>query len=195
VAATFGLAFPAFHGRRHQFLVANSAYGATPFSFRWRAGDYYAAYLGAGLVLLVGFCAVFALVAAGTSGGQAGGQLGGVAGFVGGAAAYFAALTWIQARTTNLLYRCGSLPGLSFGSHLRARELLALYAGNALAVALSFGLLIPWAQIRLARYRAEHTEVFATADLGGFARAAEEAERLGAFADEAAVAFDFDFGL
>jgi Zn-dependent protease with chaperone function len=50
---------------------------------------------------------------------------------------------------------CGgaSLPGVRFDCRLRASELLWLYVVNVAAIALSVGLLIPWAQIRAALSR------------------------------------------
>jgi uncharacterized membrane protein YjgN (DUF898 family) len=196
VGVTLGIAAPWYHGRQHAFMVGNSAYGATPFSFRWSGGDYFFTYLGAGLALFVGLAATFALGAALGAGGE--GEPDPARALVGAAPmllAYLIGFTVIRAGTTNLMYRGASLPGVRFDCKLGVAELLWLYVVNAVAIALSLGLLIPWAQIRMARYRAERFQMFAAGDLGRFARATEEAERAGAFADEAAVAFDFDFGL
>jgi uncharacterized membrane protein YjgN (DUF898 family) len=197
VVLSLGFAAPAYHARQQEFMVANSAYGATRFAFRWRFGDYFAAYVGAffvfGLVIGAGIALAVALGGAGDAGEA--GALGAALTVAASLLAYFAAFTVISVTTTNLLYGGASLPGVSFRSNLRVLEMLGLYLGNAVAIALSIGLLIPWAQIRLARYRASRLDVMASVDLDSFAHAAEEADGAGAFADEAAVAFDFDFGL
>ena len=201
VGVTLGVTAPLYHGRQQQFFVENSAYGATPFSFRWRGGDYYRTYFGALAALIAGFAGMLALMfvlGVEGSGGEGEPPANPLLVMVPSGAlllGYLAAFVVIRAGTTNLLYRGASLPGVFFDSRLRAFQLIALYAVNAVAIALSFGLLVPWAQIRTAHYRAERTDVFASGDLGRFARATEEAESAGAFADEAAVAFDFDFGL
>jgi uncharacterized membrane protein YjgN (DUF898 family) len=61
---------------------------------------------------------------------------------------------FLRARLQNLLYG-----GMQVGEHFvvadfRAGELLRLYVTNTLAIVASFGLLIPWAQVRAAVYRA-----------------------------------------
>jgi len=72
---------------------------------------------------------------------------------------------FLRARLANLLFGGLRLEDHHFTSNQRARDVLVLYATNALAILFSLGLLIPWAQIRLARYRAEHLTLLAAGDL------------------------------
>jgi len=77
---------------------------------------------------------------------------------------------------------------------LRFWPLLALYATNILGVALSFGLLIPWAMIRTARYRLGCLGLRCAAEkLEGFA--AGQAQNVGAFGEELSDILDVDIGL
>jgi uncharacterized membrane protein YjgN (DUF898 family) len=200
-ALTLGLLIPHAHARRHAFLVGNSRYGAERFSFQWQARAYFGPYLKAFFVVVLGIAALVATAALLARLGLAEQPAEGEASSAGIVAAlpllasYGAAFVMVQAGTTNLLYGGASLAGHRFRSELRFRDLLWLYATSALAIALSFGMLIPWAHVRLARYRASKLVLLAHGDLASFVAAAEEEERLGALADEAAVAFDFDFGL
>jgi uncharacterized membrane protein YjgN (DUF898 family) len=57
----------------------------------------------------------------------------------------------------------------------------------------SLGLLIPWAQIRLARYRASAFELQASADLDAFAAA--EAKQVVAYGQEFTDFFQFDLAV
>ena len=70
-------------------------------------------------------------------------------------AGYFVIFVFLQAALLNLVYNHVDIGGRRLRSTLKGHRLLAIYALNTLAVLASAGLLIPWAKIRLARYRAE----------------------------------------
>jgi uncharacterized membrane protein YjgN (DUF898 family) len=78
---------------------------------------------------------------------------------------------------------------------LRARDVLWLYAGNIVAILCSVGLAVPWARIRLAKYRAEHFELLAAGDIDGFV--ADQERQHGARSAELVDALDLgmDIGL
>jgi uncharacterized membrane protein YjgN (DUF898 family) len=61
---------------------------------------------------------------------------------------------------------------------------------NAVAIALSLGLLIPWAQIRLARYRAENMTVHLADDWRDYVAAKDR--QGSALGEEIGEAFDVD---
>ena len=64
---------------------------------------------------------------------------------------------------------------------------------NLLAIVSSAGLLIPWATIRVQRYRIEHLALEVHGDLESIgARVGEEVSAIG---EEIGDAFDFDFGI
>ncbi|WP_052261606.1 YjgN family protein [Leisingera sp. ANG-M1] len=65
-----------------------------------------------------------------------------------------------QALVRNAVYNHTVLAGgHRFRSNVSARALLWIAVTNLLAVALTLGLMLPWAQVRLARYLAGHTGV------------------------------------
>ena len=104
----------------------------------------------------------------------------------------FALGIFTRSRVTNLTYNGTSIAGHRLHSNLRARDMVKLYFTNALAIVFTVGLAIPWAMIRMARYRADHLTLVAHGDLDGFVAAARAEEKpLGAeFAD----VFDIDLG-
>ena len=207
---SLGLAAPHAHAKRHAFVVGNTAYGASRFAFAWRGGDYYGLYLSAigailGVALLAGGVAILAgyvAVALGLEVSPDEGLEGGTfLSLVTGASltiyllAYAVAYAVFQAGSTNLFYGGATLPGVRLVSRLPATGLLREYAICGAGIAASLGLLIPWAQVRLARFRARHLELETADGLDHFTQSEEEAHAMGAVADEAAAAFDFDFGL
>jgi uncharacterized membrane protein YjgN (DUF898 family) len=99
---------------------------------------------------------------------------------------------YIQTRTANLVLCNTTLENHRLNSTLRVRSMFYLYMTNMLAVIFSAGLLIPWAKIRLARYRFENTSAIVKGDLDSFI--ANEQVNVKATASEFADAFDIDLG-
>lgn len=64
---------------------------------------------------------------------------------------------------------------------------------NYIAVAISLGLLAPWAIVRAYRYRIEHLAITTNRDLESFISA--EREEVDAFSEEFGDFFDVDLGL
>lgn len=79
--------------------------------------------------------------------------------------ALFAVAGHIKARTANLVFGSTRVGPHQLVSNQRSRDILFLYFTNALALVFSLGLLIPWAQIRLTRYRLEHLRLHASGAL------------------------------
>jgi uncharacterized membrane protein YjgN (DUF898 family) len=100
---------------------------------------------------------------------------------------YALAYSLLKARALNLLWRRTCLGPLYFEPRYQARDLLLLYLTNTFAVVASLGLLVPWAAIRLARYRTEALSVFADRGWNAFASSdAAPASVPGALADSLA---------
>ncbi|HYO94424.1 MAG TPA: YjgN family protein, partial [Polyangiaceae bacterium] len=97
---------------------------------------------------------------------------------------HLAAFSILQASAANLVWRGTRLGPLRFRSTLRARDLALLYLTNAAAVLASFGLLIPWATVRLARYRAAHLSATLFGDWSELSQA--ESTPIGAVGSEMA---------
>ncbi len=122
------------------------------------------------------------------------------AAFMIGAAAFFLGIlyyllvyAYITARVQNLVYNRTEFAGHRFRSSLRARDLLWLYFSNSAAIMLSLGLLIPWAKIRMARYRVSKLALLPAGDLNTFTQA--EREKVSALGEEVGEVFDVDVGL
>ena len=69
---------------------------------------------------------------------------------------------------------------------------MGLYLTNTLAIVASAGMLIPWAMIRMARYRASRLTLLAHGDLDAFA--AEASAERGAAGAELGHLFDVEIG-
>ena len=167
---SLGLAVPSVIYMRNKFVANNAGYGQTPFEFGGRQGEFYAIFWrsvglallgGLGIVLVVGVLgAAVEALAGGTPGGggpavQAMAVLITLPLF-----AFYAAIgIYVQTRQRNYVWNSTTLGDNSFESTLSVRSMVFIILGNAVAIALSLGLLIPWAQVRLARYRAENMTV------------------------------------
>ena len=118
-----------------------------------------------------------------------------VAFFVLGLAFYgvsFFTLGYLKSRLTNTTLNNTELGPILIESSLRARDLGWLYLSNTVAIMLSLGFLIPWAQIRMARYKATQTQLLAK-DMNAINGI--EQDDPSAFGEELGEFFDFDFGL
>ncbi len=113
---------------------------------------------------------------------------------LGGALLYglfiFSFLGYFQSRVSNLVWNNTTLDKLSFKSSLRARDFLWLYLTNMLAIMFSFGLSTPWAQIRMARYRASKLHIVGDVDFDQFV--GDKKAEVKATGEEIAEMFDVD---
>lgn len=110
------------------------------------------------------------------------------------AAAYlffiFGFMGYLQARIGNLIWNNTTLDKLSFTSSLRARDFAWLYFSNIVAIMLTFGLATPWAQIRMARYRASKLQIVGDVDFDQFV--GDKKAEVKATGEEIADMFDVD---
>lgn len=192
---TFGLAFPYSLYRQRRFIVDHAVFGTTRFAFGQTPGAFYRAF---GVVLLLGLAAliagaVAAAVGRGIGGDEAGATIGAVVGGIVALPLYFATFAYITAAILNLTYQGASVGPHELSSRVPPFSLGWIHMSNAVAILLSLGLLIPWAQVRLARFRLSHMSVMAVGDLDGFvAGQGDDVSSLGA---EFGEAFDLDVGL
>jgi len=106
------------------------------------------------------------------------------------AAVIFSVTAYMQSRVHNLLWNNTTLEQVRFFSTQRMRDLILLYLSNAIALIFTIGLATPWAQIRMARYRAEHLAISGETDWDKFVGEKKEATR--ALGEEIADMFDVD---
>jgi len=195
---TLGLIFPYARFRQRRFVIDGHRIGGHQLNFVGGASGFYAIY-GKALLVFVALGIALGIAAYSALGRFASepGLLDRPIGYwtsVGVAyGAMFFAWTFVAARVTNLAYCETAFGGHRFRSTVRARDLWAIYLTNTAAILLSLGMLVPWAQVRLARYRARHLVLRASSDLLDLA--AEPSGERGAFGEEAASIFDVDISL
>jgi uncharacterized membrane protein YjgN (DUF898 family) len=172
---TMGLLTPYMLYRQQKFMIENSSYGATPFTFSATAKEYYMASLKVVLAFaaaMVPLGILFALTggamatAAASSGKWTPGGVALIPVFI-FPLAYFIVIVYAQTLLANLSWNSTSLAGNHFQSTLRTRDMALLFVTNALAILFSFGLLMPWAAVRLTRYRFDNLTLFAHKGLDG----------------------------
>lgn len=191
---TLGLLSPYVLYRQRKFLVENCSYGATPFAFTATARDFYRLF-GKVILVLLAFAAIGASLAFFLGGNELTGAartVGGAKGKLGAIALipiiffmliYFFLGTYIHTALVNLTWNATTARDSFFRSTLRTRDMAWLYLSNALAIVCSIGLLIPWATVRLARYRFERLSLATAGGLDGFLAAAQTME-IGAAGEE-----------
>ena len=183
---------PYMMGWRWRLRLNGTSFGTVPCTCDLRLSRIYRVYLGAALLAPIVFVAAGIIVMAGASLGSSSIGL-----------LYLAAvplagvlpLAYVRARTTNAALdatRVGDR--IRILSNLSAGELAWLYAVNAVAVVCSFGLLVPWAVVRTARYRASALALETEGDLDGLL-AGVAARDAGAGGEELSELFGFDFSL
>jgi len=198
---TLGLILPYMKYLQRRYQVEEHRFGGLRFAFAAQPGAFYAVYLvgwvlgAAGLLLgsLVGATLAARLQGAGTRIDADAAQAMGFATIGLAYAGLFVGWVWIAVGVSNLTFNRASLGAHGFRSTLRRRDLFALYLSNTAAILLSLGLLVPWAQVRMARYRAAHLALLARGDLDTLR--SERRGRRGATGAETADAFDVDLSL
>jgi uncharacterized membrane protein YjgN (DUF898 family) len=204
---TLGAAVPYAHYQRNRFIVGNTRYGTLPWRMAAGSGAFFFAYF---LAFLVGAVIVFPLA----------GYLGAtlrppesadpqditrmlvpaisaaavVLGYYIAGAFLAAAVLKATVNATSI----GAAEGAAgapyrLGCDWNLNTVLLLYVTNAIAIVLSLGLLIPWAQMRVLRYQLNRTWVDTTRSLD--AVAAAEAQEVSAIGEELGDIFDVDIGL
>ncbi len=163
LSLSLGLLYPLYVWRRAKFAIANSRYGSQAFAFEVTPGPYFLAYLKfLALLVVLLIAAGFAIGAAtATLQGEADGLGEGaiVLGIFGGILALLATLTYVHVKVTNLTWSSIEIAGMRTRCSLATPAMFWIAFSSLIAIVLSFGLLIPWAEIRMARYRVEQTSL------------------------------------
>lgn len=191
---TFGICFSWWQQRIKNYLVTRMSYGGVAGEFSAKGYEFFITYLIAGLVFTAIMIGLFAV--------------GGAIVFLNKAfernayltvfliviyAMYVGVFAYIQASIANLVWNKTELPPISFRSTLRARDLLWLYVSNALAIVASAGMLIPWATVRMLKYRIAHFAVAVGGDIRKFQGSQSSSVR--AAGAEIGDFFDFDMSI
>lgn len=184
---TFGILIPLALHRQQQFIVAHSRYGTSTFEPQFTAGEFYSIYLRALGILLLGL-----LIAAGVSAIV----LAPLAPLILPLIIlpfYLFVFAYVSANTTNLTFNSSTLHQHAFESSLTTGRLAWIYFSNAVVTALTLGLAIPWAKVRLANYHAECLTLLADGDIDSFVAAEEK--NVSSLGEEIGDAFDMGIGM
>lgn len=199
---TLGLILPYIAYRQVKFIAGNTVYGQTAARYQGSLKPFWGVYLLSFALILLPLAIVayggyqtYTMRAAGMSADTAAATAGTY--MIAGMVVFYLMLpvisALIQSRTANLLYNGTDLGPVGFASSQRARDLIWIYLSNLVMIAFTVGLFIPWAKVRLARYRAGRLTVNGPQELGSFVAGQHQAST--ATGSEMADLLDLNFGL
>lgn len=184
---------PMWHQRLKRYQHNHSVFGTTVFRFSASVGNFYGPYLRA-LLMFVGLALVVGIAAATMSGfGPGASRTAMIAVMVvvfGVAFVSFSVLLgpYLLARIQNLVWNHTTLGPHRFECRLRVRKLVWITLSNLILVVVTLGLFMPFAAVRLARYRVACMTLLPASSLDEFvageqANVAAVGEELGEFLD------------
>jgi len=189
---TLGILFPYVMFRQKQFIVQNSKFGTTPFSFHAAAGDYYRIFFLLSFPILIAATfvglTVYGVYSAHISVFPGIVSIGAVL-----AVLYFFAIAFLGVRSSNLLYNKGALLRHRFRASMEIKPYSFILLTNTLATVLTLGLFYPFAAVRAYAYKISRLALVPGGDLDQFAAA--EGREISALGGEMADFMDFDFGI
>jgi uncharacterized membrane protein YjgN (DUF898 family) len=196
VGLVSGILVPWMHHRLKAWQHDRARYGERRFAFLPATGRFYAVYLAAGLLGLVGL--IVAVPMTGIVATLAPGAGNTALPFLVGASfalfAYLVAWPYFAARLQVAVWSHTRLGDVRFATAIAAWPLLWLTAKNIGLTLLTAGLYWPFAAVALARYRVECMRAESDAPLGALAAATAAGPGLAA-GDAALDAFGLDIGL
>jgi uncharacterized membrane protein YjgN (DUF898 family) len=182
---TLGILYPYAMLKSSEFIVRNSSYGTATFDFKAKAWDYGRIFLiFLGVLITTLFLTVGLTMLVGVMGG-------GLNSFV-SLAGYVLAGVYLTVMLTNVYYNSTSLQAHGLAANLEVPGYAKVFVVNVILTVLTLGLFLPFAKVRMAKYRADHTQFMAAGSLEEFAAA--EKEQVGALGEELGEVFDFDVG-
>ncbi len=190
--AIFWMLYPMFQQWYFAFLAQNTRYGKSKFSFIATSWKFYAVYFIALLfmlsIVLVGVLLGSIILSTSLIDENHYAYLAPIMMVI----PMLAASAFIQTKKTNIIYSGLSCENIGFTMDLSVGRMLWLYLSNTIAILLSLGLMVPWAKIKMAKYRAEKTTLYAS-DFDSFH--AKQNSGVDARASEITDLMDFDLGL
>lgn len=180
---TLGLIIPYLWFRRSAFIADNHAFGTTAFQFKAGLKPYFQVFFVGITILLVTFVLMAGL-------GSSGNPLALMVIIPLFILVYLLIMAYSSARLGNVFYNSTTFADHGFNSQLETGKLARLYITNALGIVFTLGLFIPWAKVRMARYRAQCLSLNVAGSLDGFVAAEEE--QVSALGDEMSEIFDTD---
>ena len=105
---------------------------------------------------------------------------------------YLWMFAYFQTKRTNLIYGNLVIQEHKVQAELKVGAMMMLYLTNTLAIMFTLGLMMPWAKIRTAQYKASVMSVLVAGDLSQFV--STQAEHQSALGEEIGEMFDMDLG-
>ncbi len=195
-ALTLYIAFPFFDRARKRYSINNHKLGQNAFHFDAPIGGFYIAFFLT-LAWIVAVTVVLGVIAAPSLESLASPEPDlSIIGlfYLWAFIAFFPAVTFYGAMIRNLTLTNLALEGgHEFHSDVVPLQVLWIALSNAVIVLCTLGLMLPWAQIRMARYLADHTDVSVSGSLDDFVSQAQK--NAGAIGDAYGDIEGFDIGL
>jgi uncharacterized membrane protein YjgN (DUF898 family) len=205
VPFTFGLIVPFWEMKKKEYFLDNLQFGKSLFRFKPQAGEYYKWYLAffaIGIGLYIGFIAL--LVGAGGFLASASYAVPGQTdlAFIIPMVATYLLIIVIMVVFQQGLWMCIfnynmtvlDMGSLGFESRMKFWKFIGVMVSSVLASVFSLGMLVPWAKIRIAKYKLENAVVLAPGGrIGSFVEAEQDDE--GALGEAATDFMDFEIGL
>jgi len=195
---TLFLLAPVAHRYLARYLVQGYRFGGRPFSAELRFGRFYLIYLQVAGTVLLGFLLLLGVMVVLPMPGRPQST---------GMEIYFAfipaillytiallAVPFVRAKVRNVVFNALVLEGgHRFASGLGPWRMAWIAFSNLLVIAVTLGLMTPWARIRVTRYVAERTAVYPASDLSEFVSALPQGQQ--AFGAELADMAGVDIGI
>jgi uncharacterized membrane protein YjgN (DUF898 family) len=191
IPLTLGIMTPYVIYHQKKFIVENSAYGKTPFRFNATAKQFYRIFIPIFILAPLGMATIAGFVFMSRTGGA--NPLIATIPIISFLVIYLIAVFYLPVMLTNLTWNSTSIGEHRFSSSLRVRDMAWIYISNALAIICTFGLLAPWATVRLTRYRLSKLTLSGNGQLNDIVAA--QNETTGATGEELGDMLGFDLGL
>lgn len=195
IVITLGLYYPAWMRSKRRYVITQHRLGDAYFRFDGNTGPFYVAYFVGGAIV---FCAlliggVFLFWRASSNGGQQPDLLAMIPFFVVYGLGLLISRHFVHAQLFNHVWNHTRLDDHQFQASMKTGEWLKLQLVNLGAIALSLGLLYPWAVVRAHRYTASCLAILPAGSVETIARVGSS--RGSATGDSAAEFVGLDFGL
>jgi uncharacterized membrane protein YjgN (DUF898 family) len=192
IIPTLGLILPLIWFKQSQFMINNSSYGTTPFEFHAKVRDYFKIFfIFLGVILLMGIIMSVLVAALGINPANPGSQEMTMAIMLPfSLLIYLFMFAYLAAKLGNLYFNSTTLAKHGFSATMQIRKIGWIYFSNTLAIVLSLGLLIPWAQVRMTNYRVSCLQLNVVDSLDDFIAAEEQ--HVSALGEQVGEVFDMD---
>lgn len=196
---SLGLLFPFVWKKQAAYVTNNHSYGAEPFSFDVHVKEYYKM-----LLMLIGATVVFA-VAFSVLGGATLMSVFGLGDFNPAAmlalipmmlaylAFYVGLGAYVVVTMANIHWNNTRLQNHQFEANWSVFSYFKLLVINTIGILITLGLFVPFAKVRTAAYKAEHTSLVVQGDLDGFI--ANKLEESNSLAEGVHDLFDIDISI